>query len=107
LGCRTSIIEIGRRTIMNDSSLDNPRSEGMWAKIQSQGGFSQCLACGSAAYPGERFCSCCGEPLQNRCPACGTGLRHPIANYCGNCGRMLEGSFGKIAGVDDAADGRE
>ena len=79
---------------MNDGKNNDPLNSKAGGKIQGERGFSQCLVCGTAAYPGERFCSCCGEPLKPCCPACGASLRHPIANFCGMCGAEVNTTGG-------------
>lgn len=45
-----------------------------------------CAACGVFAYPGDRFCACCGAQLIQACSQCGVPLAHPVSNYCTACG---------------------
>jgi hypothetical protein len=51
--------------------------------------FIRCPECGAAGYPEDRFCSCCGESLGNRCGWCGIRIIHPVAYFCSQCGVPL------------------
>lgn len=53
-------------------------------------GFRACASCDAICYPGDRYCSCCGEPLAGKGLAPGSRVCHPIANYCSNCGTRLD-----------------
>lgn len=64
-------------------------------------GIPICCYCGTAGYRGEQFCPRCGgqfqyhqtqQHSQQRCPACGAVVRHPIAFFCTECGSELNES---------------
>jgi class 3 adenylate cyclase/predicted ATPase len=47
-----------------------------------------CLSCGTAAAPRNRFCTQCGAALPVACTACGQA-NEPGAKFCGSCGAGL------------------
>ncbi len=52
----------------------------------------QCKKCDSPTRSGDKFCSTCGDKLENEklknCPRCGNQMP-PTAKFCGKCGTKL------------------
>lgn len=57
---------------------------------------SACDRCGASGAPGARFCAACGAPLPRRCAACGEVVTAE-ARFCSGCGNRVE----DVAAVPD------
>jgi hypothetical protein len=53
-------------------------------------GIIRCPACGTAGYPTDKYCACCGGHLTRICRDCGAEVTQPVANYCTQCGSALK-----------------
>jgi hypothetical protein len=49
----------------------------------------RCPTCGALGYDDDRFCPCCGTSMSILCPRCGKANRHPVVNYCTECGAAM------------------
>ncbi len=75
---------------MNQLRSDREHPVLTGAKLTHADSFQKCARCGAVGYPGDRFCTCCGEKFRKQCQQCGAVAEHPIAYYCTQCGTALE-----------------